>query len=174
MSSDAARAPRPEHHRLLKRRAAALARVPPGEGGENVLPMVMFTLGDETYALDARVVLQVVVLRELTPLPSAPAPLFGVTQWRGDVLTILDLRAALGVNVRGVTDLARVVVVNGHDRVFGILADAAREVMDIGIEAIRPLRAADAERGSLLDGITDDGVLIIDSTALLRAYGTAA
>jgi purine-binding chemotaxis protein CheW len=139
---------------------------------EVTTPFVVFQLGGEEYAIDARVVLQVIVLRDMTPLPGARAPLFGVTHWRGDVLTILDLRELLGVRPRGVTDLSRVVVVGGQAAPFGILADAAREFLDIAESAIHDLPPDERARRALVRGITQDAVLIMDTDGLLGRYGS--
>lgn len=174
MSSSAdSRAPAERDLDVLRRRAAALARVARDETAGATLPSVIFELVDERYAVDARVVLQVHVLSELTPLAGAPTPLFGITHWRGSVLTILDLRGQLGVRTRGLTDLSRVIVIDGGRHPFGVLADAARDFIELDETSIRPLPADEAGRRSLLRGITDDAVLVMDTDALLST-GRAA
>lgn len=166
-----ARTPAAEHVPLLRARAATLARVPAAERMTAATASVLFLLGGEVYALAAAVVHEVIVLRDLTPLPGARAPLFGVTHWRGDVLTILDLRNELGVRPRGVTDLSRVVVVDGGLVSFGILVDGAREFTDIAEDSVRALPSEEMAQRELLRGITDDAVLVIDADALLSRYG---
>lgn len=159
---------------VLRSRAAALARVPKAERSAETTSAVLFQLADEHYALEARVVLEVHVLRELTPFAGARPPLFGITHWRGSVLTVLDLREQLGVSMRGVTDLSRVLVVDGGREPFGILADAARDVFDLDEAVIRPLPSDEAAARSLLRGITDDAVLIMNTDAVLAAARAAA
>jgi purine-binding chemotaxis protein CheW len=170
-SHAAARAPARDDIDVLRERAAALARVPRMARSTTLMPTVVFQLSDELYAIDARVVLQVIALRDLTPLPGARAPLFGVTHWRGDVLTILDLRDLLGVRQRGVTDLSRVVVVDGGRAPFGILADAARDFIDIDVSSLSGLPDEDRARRELVRGITHDAVLVLDTDGLLRRFG---
>jgi purine-binding chemotaxis protein CheW len=154
---------------VLRKRAAELARVPAAGRMSQAMPAVIFELADERYAIDARIVLQVHVLRELTPLAGARPPLFGVTHWRGMVLTILDLRAELGVSSKGVTDLSRVLVIDGGRQPFGILADAARDFIDLAQTTVRPLGAEEASARTLLRGITDDAVMVMDTDAVLAA-----
>lgn len=173
-SPNAARAAAPGDVDVLRRRAAALARVPKTKRTKEAKHAVVFRLAEESYAIDARIVLQVHVLRELTPLAGARAPLFGITHWRGDVLTILDLRDQLGVRARGVTDLSRVIVIDGGRQSFGILADAARDFIDLEETVIRPLSAEEAAARPLLRGITDDAVLVMDTEAVLKAGSTVA
>lgn len=166
-SLNAARTPAPEDVEVLRRRAAALARVPAATRQADTTPAVIFELADEVYAIDARIVLEVHVLRELTPFAGASAPLFGITHWRGSILTILDLREQLGVRSRGVTDLSRVIVVDGGRTPFGILADAARDFIDLQESGIRSLPADEGSARRLLRGMTDDAVLVMNTDAVL-------
>jgi purine-binding chemotaxis protein CheW len=169
----AARAPVAGHREQLRARAAALARVPrPPRSGE-LVQAVVFSLGDERFAIDGAHVLEVAVLRELTPLPGAPAPLFGVTHWRGRVLTLLDLRAELSVRVRGLTDLGRIIVLDGPDRVFAIVVDAVQEMVDIDMQQLSALPPDEGGRASLLRGMAQDALLVMDEGALLERFGTA-
>jgi purine-binding chemotaxis protein CheW len=167
----AARAPLPEHRELLRARAARLARVPAPERDVATFEAVVFSVGGESFALAASCVLQVAVLRELTPLPGAPVPLFGVTHWRGDILTVLDLREPLGVSTRGIADMARLLVIGGPERTFGVAVDRVTEMVAVAPTQLRPLPAAAAARASLLLGMTESGVLVVDAAALVDRYG---
>lgn len=162
------RAPREEHRALLRQRAAALARVPRDEQPRDTFPAIVFSLGGEQWAVAAASVLQVFVLRELTPLPGASAPLFGVTQWRGDVLVLLDLREELGIRAPGLTDLGRVIVVEGRDHPFGIIADATSDMIEIDTAGIRPVSGSTRR---LVRGMLDTGIVVLDTDALLGVYG---
>ncbi|HEX6307199.1 MAG TPA: chemotaxis protein CheW [Longimicrobiales bacterium] len=173
-SLTAQRAPARAHIDVLRRRAASLARVPHVQRSLSTVPALVFGLGKEFYAVDARIVLQVHVLRDMTPLPGARAALFGITHWRGAVLTILDLRDALGVRTRGLTDLSRVVVIDGGRQPWGILADSARDFVELEERAIRPLSREEAAGRTLVRGITDDGVLVLDTEAVLSTGRAAA
>lgn len=173
-SLSAARAPASAHVEQLRRRAVALARAAVDARSIKTLPAVVFQLGNESYALDARVVLQVHVLTDMTPLAGARPPLFGITHWRGQVLTILDLREKLGIRSSGLTDLSRVIVVDGRRHPFGILADASRDMVELEESMIRPLSAEDVAARRLLRGITDDALLVMDTEAVLDAGRTAA
>jgi purine-binding chemotaxis protein CheW len=166
----AARAPLERDVAILRRRAVDAARVPVAELPADVRPALLFELGDERYALFASRVLEVTALRDLMPLPGAPPPWFGVTQWRGDVLTILDLRSTLGVAIRGLTDLRRVIVVDAGRRRFGILADHTRDVIEVDVGRLRPYGSERGTAAGLVAGITDDAVLLIDADALVGLY----
>lgn len=152
---------------VLEERARALARpVNPAPAGET-LELVTFALANEVYALESRYVVAVFPLADLAPLPGAEAPVFGVTAWRGELLTVLDLRRVLGVSVADLTDLSRVIVVGEERPAFGILADSVREVVTLPPAALRaPPEGIEAKLGHLR-GVTAEAVLVLDAHALL-------
>jgi purine-binding chemotaxis protein CheW len=171
----AGRAPAAEDVALLRRRAALLARAVAQPQARARLQVVLFVLAGERYALDATLILRVLTLRELTPLPGAAPPLFGVTQWRGSVLTLLDLRPVLGATAPGLSDMRRVIVLEGAGREFGIVVDEVSNMDELDTDAVMPI----SERGegqdeSLVGGITQDGIFVIDGARLLSRYGSKA
>lgn len=163
-----ARGADPEHRATLRRRATALARSKGVAQATAGAAHVVFVLGGERYAVDARTVLEVAPLRSFTPLPASAAPLHGLTYWRGHVITILDLRAMLGVRVRGVADLARAVVVDNGQEPFAFLVEATAGVARVDSAALLPLPAGEGTRSGLVAGATLEGMLVLDSPELLR------
>lgn len=135
--------------------------------GERGVPSVVFTLGGERYALAASRVLEVAALRAFTPLPAAAAPLFGLSYWRGDVLTVIDLRGPLRVPAAGLTDLSRLIVVEHGAHPFAFLADAAPGVVAVEPGEVQPLGPA-GEGPELVAGVVPGGLIVIDPDALLR------
>src|SRR5687768_14835060 len=98
---------------VLTQRAAALARGSADHGSrrhEQSRELVVFELAREVYGIETRFVQSVFRLGELALLHGASAPLYGLTAWRGRLLSILDLRLVLGLTVRGLSDLSRVIV----------------------------------------------------------------
>jgi purine-binding chemotaxis protein CheW len=167
------RAPAEEHLPVLQRRAALLARDPSADEDRSPqLTLVLFTLAGERFGISASAVLRVLTLRELTPLPGAAPPLFGVTHWRGDVLTLLDLRPLLGLSTAGLTDMSRVIVMDGEDREFGVVADRVSDIVEVPENRIRPLPGGGEEEGStLLRGITAEQLFVMDADAVLSRFG---
>lgn len=155
---------------VLEERARALARpaVPPPAG--DTLELITFALANEVYAIESRYVVAVFRLIDLSPLPGAEPPVFGVTVWRGELLTILDLRAALGLSVTALNDLRRVIVLGEERPAFGILADAVRELVNLPASAVREPPEGVAAKREYLRGVTSDAVLVLDAGALLRLH----
>jgi purine-binding chemotaxis protein CheW len=153
---------------ILRARARQLARPTVDASLVDIIGAIAFSLGREKYAIDARHVFAVFRLESLTPLPGARAPVVGVTPWRGDVLTVLDIRGLVGASPSSLDDLARVIVLGTGRPELGLLADRLDDPLRLDASDIHPLSADRASRGSdILSGITSDAVVILDASALL-------
>jgi purine-binding chemotaxis protein CheW len=171
VQEDAARRLSPERARLvLEERARMLARVPPVApvAGE-ALQVVVFSLGEERYALETHSVREVVRLRDHAVLPGAPAFVFGVLNLRGEVLSVLDLRPFFGVPQRGATDRSRVLVLGASRTEFGLLADDVHEVLSVRLQDVleAPPTVSGAGR-EYLRGVTPQALIVLDGAVLLR------
>ena len=153
---------------VLQERARALARPVGAPSPADSLEILTFGLAKERYAIESRYVVEVFRLKELSSLPGAERPVFGATVWRGELLTILDLRATLGLSVAALDDLSRVIVL-GEDRpAFGILADAVYELVTLTASEVREPPEGVAAHREYLRGVTVDAVLVLDAERLLR------
>jgi purine-binding chemotaxis protein CheW len=157
--------------RLLEERARVLARPAAAAPAGNTLEVITFKLANESYAIESRHVTAVFRLIDLTPLPGAAPPVFGVTAWRGDLLTILDLRAALGHPATALNDLSWVIVLGDDRPTAGFLVDAVLELVPLPVSEVRALPDAVAARRDLLHGVTADAVLVLAGERLVRLLG---
>jgi purine-binding chemotaxis protein CheW len=156
--------------RVLEERARALARPPAPPPKQDTVELLTFALASETYAVESRFVIQVSRLSELSPLPGAQPPVFGLTPWRGGLLTILDLRQVLGVPATALNDLGRVIVLGDERPAFGILADAVHDLVSVPSAAIRAPQDGVATSREFLRGVTGEAVLVLEAEALLRSH----
>lgn len=113
------------------------------------LHLVTFTLGSEEYGAPIRQVREVVRVGEITRVPHAPAHMRGVMNLRGRVLPVLELRSRLGLPPAELSTRSRVLVVEAHGRLLGLLVDAVRNVSRIPASAASAppddVRCAEAE-----------------------------
>jgi purine-binding chemotaxis protein CheW len=152
----------------LDARARELARplvAPVAAGAEELLS---FTLARETYAVETQFVFAVFRLVDITPLPGAEPPLYGVTAWRGDVLTVLDLRTIFGSASTALDDLSRVIVLGDRRPAFGILADTLGATILVSPDDLFPIPEEGRRVHDYFRGITRDATLILDAPRLLR------
>jgi len=99
---------------------------------------VTFVLNDETYAVNASRVNEVLRYTEITPVPGAPNFVLGIINLRGDVLTVIDTREVFGLIPQEVTSQSRIVVVELEDFAVGVLVDRVAAVIDLQESKIEP------------------------------------
>ena len=157
----------------LARRAQALARPVAGAPPADTTNVLTFSLAREQFAIEVRYVVAAFRLRDLTPLPGAQPPLRGLTAWRGDVLTVLDLRGLVHRSATSLDDLARVIVL-GHERpAFGVLADQLGDVRALRAGELLPVTSElSSSSDGLVRGITREAVRVLDAAWLLQRYAS--
>lgn len=136
----------------------------PARAGQ-VLELVGFVLAGERYGIESRFVREVARLTRFTPVPGTPPFVLGVTNLRGEILALFDLRNLLGIVAEGVTDLGRIVVLGEHRREFGLLADAASEMLWLPAASLAPTETAWGR--AYVRGVSPDGVIVLSGEALL-------
>lgn len=171
---DAQAALSPERARdVLEARARALAHPAAAAREDGGLEVVVFTLGNEEYALESRFVFEVFRPVAVARLPGAEPPVVGVTAWRGELLRVLDLVPLLDLQ-QVPSGLPRLVVVLGDDRpAFGFLADTMMDITRLETRDIRPSPQAPGVGREILRGMTSVGASVLDAAALLRRYSSA-
>ncbi|HXT51866.1 MAG TPA: chemotaxis protein CheW [Thermoanaerobaculia bacterium] len=93
----------------------------------------------EVFALPVKQVQEILRVSALTRVPHAPFPVRGVTNLRGYVLPVVDLRVRLGMPAEEPGPRHRVMVVHSRGRLIGLLVDAVEQVTQIdrlAVEAV--------------------------------------
>jgi purine-binding chemotaxis protein CheW len=93
--------------------------------------LVTVFVGGQMFGLPILKVRDVFVVNELTPVPLAPAAVSGLFNLRGRVLTILSMRALLGLPSNDSTGEAMAIGIEWHGEAFGLLVDKVSEVMSL-------------------------------------------
>lgn len=150
MSSDerpdvpaAGSAPAPTREILLSFADAILARptAPALAPEAEVHPTLTFFLGREEFGLPILRSREIVRVAEITRIPEAPPHVRGVLNLRGRVVPIVELRTRLGLPVAPLTPQSRVIMVEAHGRLFGLLVDRVARITKIPALAIKPAPA---------------------------------
>ena len=95
-----------EINTILKERAKDLAEEPRQEDmGEGQLELVEFILAYEKYGIESSFVREVYPLKEFTPVPCTPSFIFGITNVRGKLISVMDIKEFFGLPSKGLTDL---------------------------------------------------------------------
>src|SRR5512142_3491368 len=99
---------------------------------------VLFRVGDADYVISALDVVQMESFGGATRVPGTAPYVAGLVQVRGRVVPVVDLRARFGLPAAETTGDRRVIVVQVGARVAGLLADSAREVVQLDESAFEP------------------------------------
>ena len=99
---------------------------------------LVFSLGDEEYAIDILKVQKIRGYENVTRIANAPDFIKGVTNLRGVIVPIVDLRIKFHFDKVEYGGQTVVIVVNVADRVVGIVVDGVSDVMTLTPEQIKP------------------------------------
>ena len=107
------------------------------------LPLVVFRLAAEAYALRLHEVREIIMVGNITPVPRAPSFIEGVLNLRGEVMPVIDLRDRFGLPRQPVTNVSRIVITPIGGVSTGLIVDSVDEV-----KSIDPKRLEDPPRVS--------------------------
>jgi len=101
--------------------------------------LVIFELENEAYGISIAVVESIIKMQAITQLPHTPAYVKGVTNLRGSVLPVIDLRTRFGLGRQADTRQTRIIVVTMGALKVGVVVDGVTEVFRVADQSIEPL-----------------------------------
>jgi len=140
--------------------------------------LVVFELSGEAYAMPIVAVEGIIKMQSITHVPHAPSCVEGVTNLRGEVLPVIDLRKRFALEAPIGEEDARIIVVEiGHEKA-GMIVDGVSEVLKIPAESIEPTSAIVSHVDStFFHGIAkldeDNLVVIVDLEKILSLEDAA-
>lgn len=99
---------------------------------------LVFTLGDEEYGIDILKVQEIRGYDQVTRIANTPEFIKGVTNLRGVIVPIVDLRVKFSQQDVEYNDNTVVIVLNLGQRVVGIVVDGVSDVLSLASDQIRP------------------------------------
>lgn len=110
------------------------------EGNVETFQVVIFTLNGQKYAMDVFQTERIVEMQRITPLPRTEDYIKGITDLRGEITTVIDLKAKLRDEK---IDDGMIVTLDTEDENIGVLVDRI-----IGIERIKETKVQDRDEFS--------------------------
>ena len=159
-----------ERRAILRTRARALAQERHGDEdiAQSRLEVVEFLLASERYGIELTYISEIHALSEFTALPGTPPFVLGLTNVRGKILSVIDIKKLFDLPGRGLTDLNKVIVVRTHQMELGILADAVLGVRTIPLNQFQTsLPTLTGIRAEYLKGITKEPLVVLDVAKIL-------
>ncbi len=100
--------------------------------------LVIFTLGKELYGVTIHDVESIIKLQAITQVPRTAGFILGVTNLRGTVVPVLDLRRRFNLESCEDTSSTRIVIINTEGAKVGIVVDEVTEVLKVSRKSIQP------------------------------------
>ncbi len=147
------------------------------------LHLVTFFLDREEFGVPVARVAEILRVGDITRVPEAPPYIRGVTNVRGRILPVVEIRTRLALPPAQVGPRSRVLLVEAHGRVLGLLVDAVGQVQKVPTNLVLPppeevlsqhtdyitgVAKLDARLIILLDV---DKALLLSPSAIARAGG---
>ena len=160
-----------DDQRVLQARAQLLARKPAQQQEEARSQFVCFRLGaSERYGVAYDYLEEIMNTMDITPVPCTPPVIAGVTNYRGELLTLLDLKQFFRTGQGegdGDGEMPVIVVKAGGVRV-GLIVDAVEGNEEYAPTHLAPpLSSAGASNRVYVQGIHQGRVTLLNIGALL-------
>ena len=134
----------PKARSIFQRRAEILRRATKKHSSKVIekIGLAAFKLNGEYFGIDLDLVLEFTKIGELTSIPKSSAPIVGQMNWRGDILTSIDIRHALNLPTAPVNHNSQVVAIEVNNITAGLIVDEIFQVMYINPNDINSLPLA--------------------------------
>lgn len=93
------------------------------------MQIAVFTLEKEKYALETKYIHGIEKMMTITKVPNAPYYIKGLANLRGSIITVIDLKALLNIQVK--SEEENIIIVNIDDNSAGFIVDCVEEVLDV-------------------------------------------
>ncbi|MEL7654413.1 MAG: chemotaxis protein CheW, partial [Bacillota bacterium] len=135
---------------------------------------LIFSIGDESYGIPIRYVIEIINIVEITKVPEQPRYVKGIINLRGKVISVMDVRLRFKKEEKKYDDRTCIIVIDIDEVSFGLIVDNVKEVVSIEQNNIAPPPAIsnneDNEGGFIewIGKVENDIWLLIDCKKLLK------
>jgi purine-binding chemotaxis protein CheW len=154
--------------------ATAVVVREPGRDATHGHRYVLLSIASAHYAVPEAFVTELERIPKITPVPHVPAWVRGVTNLRGDILSVIDMRTFLGLEASS-SQSARMLVVRllNEDFATGLLVDGVDRIVSVPPDQITPPESSlEGPLAAYLTGmcvIEERLVAVLDLDRLLRS-----
>jgi purine-binding chemotaxis protein CheW len=97
---------------------------------------ITFQIGQETYGIEIRYVIEIVGIQQSTELPESPDYIKGIINLRGKIIPVMDVRIRFSKAQKEYDDRTCIIVANFSGMFVGLIVDSVAEVMTLEKENI--------------------------------------
>lgn len=110
--------------------------------------LVVFKVGTEEFGADIMLTKEVVLMREITPVPGTERYVEGIMNLRGTLVPVIDFRKRLRARSMAAPGEQRIIIVLLEGRSAGLIVDGASEVIRVSDDLIEPVPDLISETGA--------------------------
>ena len=128
--------------------------------------LVVFSLGEEEYALPIEAVHEIIRYTEPRSVASSVEWIRGVISLRGKIVPVYDLATRLGQTHNAEGDDQRIIIVETATDMAGVVVDDVEEVLTIEPEQLEQVASADGESIDAIAKIDDRLIVLLNAGGL--------
>ena len=137
---------------------------------------LIFNLGKEIYGIPILKIKNIERNMDITPVPRTPNFVKGITNLRGKIIPVMDLKEKFGIGMSEVTERTCIIIVDVQTeagmQTNGLMVDEVSEVLDISDGYIEPVpkygdMAIDQEFMTGIGKIRDNVIILLDIQKIL-------
>jgi purine-binding chemotaxis protein CheW len=110
---------------------AGQERRKPATPEAELIQLVVFSIEDEAFGTDINQVREIVRAGSVTPIPDSPHFIKGVTNIRGEIIIVIDLKERFFLPVKKAVESKHIVITGQEGNLYGVLVDEVTEVLRI-------------------------------------------
>ncbi len=129
------------------------------------MQLVVFSLGDEEYALPITHVQEIIRYTEPRGVAARTPWVKGVISLRGKIVPVYDLASRLGLDVAAVA--SKIVIVESGDEMAGVIVGDVEEVLTLTSDDLDEVPAAGAACIEAIAKVGDRLVVLLDPAGVL-------
>ena len=157
----------------LARLLAPAQPIPQRRATDRTARWIEFELDKQHYGVEVASVMEVLEPEMICPVPGAKPQVQGVINLRGQIVTVVDLRAQLGAPAGPPSGRGRILVLDAKPHPLGVVVDAVAEVVEIPGSAIERAPKVNDQMASAavvsLARVGSKTLLLIDARRLVDA-----
>jgi purine-binding chemotaxis protein CheW len=130
-----------------------------------------FNIGEVSYGLELYHVIEIIGMQPITKVPNLPDYIKGITNLRGRVVPIIDVRLKFGQPERDYDDKTCIIVTTIDDMNVGLIVDEVSDVITLDEQASAPppgFGAASADR--YLSSIAQVGDRVVMNIDIVKFF----
>ncbi len=125
---------------ILRRRAESLAAEAVEESAEDRMPLLLFRLGEEWYAVKVSDVREIYQEYAVTSIPCVPGFILGVVNIRGEIISVTDVAVLMGLDGDGESDdeEASAIVIQNEEATTAMVVDEIGDIVEVPVDGVEP------------------------------------